>query len=143
MQIMIFASEIQRLVVKIVRKKVYQSVRTLKLHAHHMWLTSYFKFGVALRKIDFSVDEIIEIFLSEMVSPGRAKLSQAQRSANYDFCKQNTKVSRKNTKEKGVSECTHLEIACAPHVVDELLRIWGGVAKNFAVSKLISGDGGG
>ena len=65
-----------------------------------------------------------------MVSRGRAKASQAQRSANYDFRMRNTKVSRKNTKEKGVSECTHLEIACAPHVVDELLRIWGGVAKN-------------
>ena len=58
------------------------------------------------------------------------KASQAQRSANYEFRKQNTKISREITRKKGVSECTHLEIACAPHVVDELLRIRGGVAKN-------------
>ena len=65
-----------------------------------------------------------------MVSRGRAKGSEAQRKANYDFRKQNTKVSSESSKEKGVSECTHLEIACAPHVVEELLRIRGGVAKN-------------
>ena len=65
-----------------------------------------------------------------MVSRGRAKGSEAQRKANYDFRKRNTKVSSENSKEKGVSECTHLEIACVPHVVDELLQIRGGVAKN-------------
>ena len=65
-----------------------------------------------------------------MVSRGRAKGSEAQRKANYDFRKPNTKVSSESSKEKGVSECTHLEIACALHVVDELLRIQGGVAKN-------------
>ena len=65
-----------------------------------------------------------------MVSRGRAKGSEAQRKANYDFRKPNTKVSSESSKEKGVSECTHLEIACAPHVVDELLRIRGGVAKS-------------
>ena len=65
-----------------------------------------------------------------MVSRGRAKGSEAQRKANYDFRKQNTKVSSESSKEKGVSECTHLEIACASHVVEELLQIRGGVAEN-------------